>query len=713
MLARALQRLLSAETSLRVLSTHRCSAVPSLLISTRIMAGEPEKEIGPFRRAVKEQADLVRSMKADGRPNLEVQAAVAELKKRKSALDKKEKELAPKEDQIDRAKLEDTLKRRFFYAPAFSIYGGVAGLYDFGPMGCAMKSNLFSLWRQHFVLEEGMLEIDSCILTPEPVLKASGHMDRFTDFMVKDEKTGECFRADHLLEDVMEKLMVDPKCTAEKKAEYQLISNQADSYTQEELAAMFTRFSVTAPVTGNPLSQPMDFNLMFKTSIGPGGTTAGFLRPETAQGIFVNFKRLLEFNNGRLPFAAAQIGKAFRNEISPRSGLLRVREFEMAEIEHFVHPEKRNSFHKFRNVSDLRISFFSACNQMDGKPAETLPLGEAVRTGLVANETLGYYIGRIFLFLTRAGIEPEKLRFRQHMSNEMAHYASDCWDAECLTTYGWVECVGCADRSCFDLNCHMTAAKVDMSAKEDLPEPRTVDVVEVVPEKGIIGKQFRREGKGIMDQLASLSSSQAEELEKETAEKGSYELTVGDKTFTLLPSMFQVKRYQKKVHVVDVIPSVIEPSFGIGRILYAILEHSFRVREGDEQRVWLALPAVVAPISCSVLPLSGNDQFTNFIQTIAEGLKLRGISHKIDDSGGSIGRRYARTDEIGIPFGITVDFDSVQSDTATLRERNSMRQIRAKIQDLPVVVEALVGGTMTWSQVEEKYPSFTGQESTQ
>lgn len=160
-----------------------------------------------------------------------------------------------------------------------------------------------------------------------------------------------------------------------------------------------------------------------------------FLRPETAQGIFVNFKRLLEFNNGKLPFAAAQIGKAFRNEISPRSGLLRVREFEMAEIEHFVDPAEKSNFHKFSNVSDLKVNLYSADDQMNGRPIREISIGDAVRAGTIANETLGYYIGRIFLYLDRVGIARDKMRFRQHLGNEMAHYACDCWDAECKTTY--------------------------------------------------------------------------------------------------------------------------------------------------------------------------------------------------------------------------------------------------------------------------------------
>ena len=161
----------------------------------------------------------------------------------------------------------------------------------------------------------------------------------------------------------------------------------------------------------------------------------------------MNFKRLLEFNNGRLPFASAQIGKAFRNEISPRSGLIRVREFEMAEIEHFVDPKKKNDFPKFDKIANLSINFYSACDQMDGKPMKEAPLGEAVSTGMIANKTLGYYIGRIFQFLVKMGVAKDKLRFRQHMGNEMAHYACDCWDAECKTSYVCVSmydiCVWC------------------------------------------------------------------------------------------------------------------------------------------------------------------------------------------------------------------------------------------------------------------------------
>lgn len=208
-------------------------------------------------------------------------------------------------------------------------------------MGCETKDNFLQAWKRHFVREEGMLQVDCSILTPETVLKASGHVDRFADFMVKDVKNGECFRLDHLIKAHLEKIASDKKTTPELKAECETIVIKLDGMSEQEMKDVLRRFEMKSPITGNDLTDPIEFNLMFATQIGPSGLVKGFLRPETAQGIFVNFKRLLEFNQGKLPFAAAQVGSAFRNEISPRSGLIRVREFQMAEIEHFVDPSNK------------------------------------------------------------------------------------------------------------------------------------------------------------------------------------------------------------------------------------------------------------------------------------------------------------------------------------------------------------------------------------
>ncbi|RMC04693.1 hypothetical protein DUI87_17863 [Hirundo rustica rustica] len=619
--------------------------------------------------------------------------------------DLQELALQPKDDIVDRVKMEDTLKRRFFYDQAFSIYGGVSGLYDFGPVGCALKNNIIQAWRHHFIQEEQILEIDCTMLTPEPVLKTSGHVDKFADFMVKDVKNGECFRADHLLKAHLQKLMSDKKCTAEKKAEMENVLTQLDNYGQQELADLFVNYNVKSPVTGNDLSPPVSFNLMFKTSIGPGGNMPGYLRPETAQGIFLNFKRLLEFNQGKLPFAAAQIGNSFRNEISPRSGLIRVREFTMAEIEHFVDPSEKNH-PKFQNVADLNILLYSAKAQVSGQSAHVMRLGDAVQQGVINNSVLGYFIGRIYLFLTKVGVSPEKLRFRQHMENEMAHYACDCWDAESKTSYGCESDVSV--RLHVGLNTHSSLEIFQIQN-----QGRTVNIVQFEANKGAIGKAYKKDAKVVMEYLSVCDECYISEMEQLLNEKGEFTVETEGKTFLLTKDMVTVKRFQKTLHVEEIIPNVIEPSFGIGRIMYTVFEHTFRIREGDEQRTYFSFPAVVAPFKCSVLPLSQNQEFMPFVKELSEALTRNGISHKVDDAAGSIGRRYARTDEIGVAFGITIDFDTVNRTphTATLRDRDSMRQIRAEISELPTIIRDLANGYLTWADVEAKFPQFEGQET--
>uniref|UniRef100_A0A672RIY4 glycine--tRNA ligase n=1 Tax=Sinocyclocheilus grahami TaxID=75366 RepID=A0A672RIY4_SINGR len=552
--------------------------------------------------------------------------------------------LQPKDDIVDRTKMEDTLKRRFFYDQAFAIYGGVSGLYDFGPVGCALKNNILQVWRQHFIQEEQILEIDCTMLTPEPVLKTSGHVDKFADYMVKDVKNGECFRADHLLKAHLQKLMSDKKCTSEKKSEMEGVITQMDNYTQQELADLFVQYNVKSPSTGNDLTPPISFNLMFQTSIGPGGNMQGYLRPETAQGIFLNFKRLLEFNQGKLPFAAAQIGNSFRNEISPRSGLIRVREFTMAEIEHFVDPnEKVHS--KFSSVADLEIMLYSSKAQTSGQSAQIMKLGDAVEQ---VNQNL-------------------------------------------LCTFSFLPLVLPS----------LTASH------------KVVNVVQFEPNKGAIGKAYKKDAKFAMEYLAICDECYITGQEKLLNENGEFTIETEGKTFKLTKDMVNVKRFQKTLHVEEVVPNVIEPSFGIGRIMYSIFEHTFRIREGDEQRTYFSFPATVAPYKCSVLPLSQNQEFMPFVRELSEALTRNGVSHKVDDSSGSIGRRYARTDEIGVAFGITIDFDTVNKTphTATLRDRDSMRQIRAEVSELPEIVRDLANGAITWTEVESKYPIFEGQET--
>uniref|UniRef100_A0A915N4A7 glycine--tRNA ligase n=1 Tax=Meloidogyne javanica TaxID=6303 RepID=A0A915N4A7_MELJA len=422
-----------------------------------------------------------------------------------SLMAKKQINIPDSDTLIDRLKLEDLLKRRFFYDQSFAIYGGVGGLYDYGPMGCALKQNMIQLWRTHFILEEAMLEVECSSLTPESVLKASGHVDRFVDWMVKDKMTGACFRADHLIKNYAEAIIKDKKAPQNIKKELEDVLIRLDGMSCADLGETIRKYDFKSPLTGNDVTEPVSFNLMFPTQIGPTGDFSAFLRPETAQGIFINFKRLLEFNQGRLPFAAAQVGTGFRNEISPRQGLVRVREFTMCEIEHFVDPSDKNH-PKFEKVK----------------------ICDAVASGMVDNETLGYYMARTHLFLLTVGISPDKLRFRQHLSNEMAHYAKDCWDAECLTTHGWIESVGIADRSCYDLHQHSKATGVKLVAEKKLAESKKVGVVEAVPNKAAIGKLFKDESKKIIDLLKNLSVEQVDELEDSLKTNGKYSVKISD-----------------------------------------------------------------------------------------------------------------------------------------------------------------------------------------
>ena len=227
----------------------------------------------------------------------------------------------------------------------------------------------------------------------------------------------------------MDQRMADKETSAEMKIEYEKVKNQADAYSKDELHAIFQKYQIVSPETKNPLTEPVEFNLMFPTPIGPVGNLHGYLRPETAQGIFLNFKFCLEQNAGSIPFGVAQVGKAFRNEIAPRSGLIRQREFTQAEIEWFCRPGDK-PHPKFAAVANLELLLHPSKQQLAAEAPITMKLGDAVGKRMIANETLGYFIARTYLFLLRAGCREGHVRFRQHLPDEMAHYAADCWDAE-------------------------------------------------------------------------------------------------------------------------------------------------------------------------------------------------------------------------------------------------------------------------------------------
>jgi len=663
-------------------------------------------DVYALRARITKQASLVKQMKKDGADATAISTEVATLLSLRSTLADIEKSNII-ENPFNKKSFDELMLRKMFVVPSFEIHNGPAGLFDYGPPCSALKANVLSLWRRHFIYEESMLEMECTNLTPSNVLATSGHVERFTDFMVRDTITGECHRADKLLEDEIDKfIQAHPELTEEEVNEHRIIQRQADAFTQEELGAMIKKYNIKSPTNGvNDLTDPFPFNLMFKTTIGPEGVSVGYLRPETAQGLFVNFRRLLDFNQQRMPFAAAQIGTGFRNEIAPRNGLLRVREFCMAEIEHFVHPEKK-SHPKFKRVADKSVVLFSADAQLGSGRTEKMTIGQAVSSGLVANETLGYFMARTQMFLEKIGVLPDRMRFRQHLRTEMAHYACDCWDMEIHLSYGWIECVGHADRACYDLQQHSAASGVPMMASEKLAEPVLVERLVVEPNRKKIGPKFKKEQKEVIKALEELDDDAVEALQKDL-ENLSIATVNG---FQIEKDMVDIRAEKKNMHEVKFTPSVIEPSFGIGRVLYSVLEHSFMQREGDEQRCVMMFPPCVAPIKVGIFRLLNNPQFDPIVERIRENLQNAGVVCKVDSSSGTVGRRYARADELGIPFGLTVDFQSLVDKAVTVRERNTMTQLRVPISALVGLLRDLCEELVTWEVVMTRYPVFYSGE---
>ncbi|MCJ1341700.1 Glycine--tRNA ligase 1, mitochondrial [Bachmanniomyces sp. S44760] len=643
--------------------------------------------------------------------------------------------------------LESLLKRRFFFTPAFEAYrtfdsckGATRGLFDYGPPGCALQANVVDLWRKHFVLEEDMLELDCTILTPAEVFKTSGHVDKFADWMCKDSITGEYTRADHLVQNVLEarlkgdktarglntEALVDGEVDGKKAkkqiksvkaaklddalvAVYEDILAKIDNYDGEELSAIITQHDVRNPDNNHLVQPPIPFNLMFQTTIGPSSISPGYLRPETAQGQFLNFNKLLEFNQSKMPFASASIGKAFRNEISPRSGLLRVREFLMAEIEYFVDPENKNHA-RFEEIRELELQMLDRHTQLAGKTdTQTMTIGKAVEIGMIDNETLGFFLARIHLFLETLGVDQKKLRYRQHMKNEMAHYAADCWDAELYSSYGWIECVGCADRSAFDLKVHSQKTGEQLVVREQRAEPLKIEEWQIDVERRALGLEFRKDAKVVEETIRSLAQPGREAAAGKLNQEGSITLPVpGLGEVVLKPSMLSIVKRTRTESVRQYIPNVIEPSFGIGRIIYCLLEHLYWHRVGDEARGVLSFPPSVAPTKVLIVPLSTHPSFAPHVKQLSQQFRTMRVSHRVDDSSASIGKRYSRNDELGTSFGITVDFDSVKDNTFTLRDRDSTKQVRTNATDIIRAIKNLTDGVEKWTDVFERLPEFNG-----
>lgn len=533
-------------------------------------------------------------------------------------------------------KLMMLAKRRGFIYPSFEIYGGVAGFYDYGPIGSQLKHNVETIWRQHYLLKDSCVEIHTPTITLREVLKASGHVEEFTDLTVECLQCKNAYKVEDIIE---------------------------DGLTAEEAVA---QEKITCPSCRTKLTNANAVNLMFHTTIGLGEGRPAFLRPETAQGIFTNFHLLYRHCREKLPFGVIQVGKGYRNEISPRQGTLRQREFAMAEAEVFFDP--RNKTHEnYPTVKQHKIHLYDNTEEL------TLSLEEAVQNKVINNQALAYYMYLTQTFLFSVGINPRKFRFRKHTDDELAHYATECWDAELYSErFGWIECVGIADRSAYDLNAHIQASHVDMYALRKYSEPKVVGVTKIVPKMGILGPRFKDKAGKIKQALEQLDS-----IKKEP-----FTITIDGNKIPIPSDCYEIIETTEKQVGEKFIPHVIEPSYGIDRILYFILEHNYNEiqKKGEDYRI-LRLHPSVAPIKVGVFPLVNDVQLVAQTKTIDESLRLAGIATNYDD-GGTIGRRYARMDEIGTPFCVTVDHQSLDDNTVTVRDRDSTKQKRVIINDL-------------------------------
>jgi glycyl-tRNA synthetase len=461
---------------------------------------------------------------------------------------------------------------RGFYFPSSELYADAsAGFWEYGPNGVRMKNKFLDLWRRELVRRDNMLEIDGSQIMSKSVFTASGHLSNFTDPVVKCKKCSSSFRADKLIQEV-----------ANVEVPERLANEFVDNLIKEN--------NVTCPLCKGELSNAERFNMMFKIEIGPDHDEA-YLRPETCQSIFVDFSRIYKVSRGKLPLGIAQIGKSFRNEISPRQGLLRLREFYQAEIEVFCNPSKLNDLSKFDDVKDTLLRFY------DGHYLE-LSVQEALDRNILPNKLVGYYLALLVEFFEKTGIDKKRTRLRRLSDDEKAFYSTVAFDFEVDTSIGWLELVACNYRSDYDLKSHSVTSKTNLE---------------------------------VMDEE------------------------------------------------VKVLPHVFELSLGVDRCIYSIIEHSYFVDRENEDRAILKLRPYLSPIHAGVLPLLKKPEFkkkSNKLVTLIQ--KDFDIFY---DEAGSIGRRYRRLEEIGTPFAFTIDHQTLEDDSITVRYRDSMKQERIRIED--------------------------------
>ncbi|MFW9920810.1 MAG: glycine--tRNA ligase [Candidatus Thorarchaeota archaeon] len=486
-------------------------------------------------------------------------------------------------------------KRGFYWGPSPEIYGGSAGFFDLGPLGKLLKNRLENVIRSSFV-KANFWEVECPTASPEIVWKASGHLDGFIDPLTKCTKCEQVFRADNIIEE-------------------HIGEGAPKGLTLEQMTNKIQELGIRCSQCKGELGPVEQYNLMLKTTLGLD--QPAFMRPETATTTYLLFRRFLTFFRDKLPALVFQIGKAYRNEISPRQGMLRLREFTQVEGQMFILDEDERNWPPFEDVKGDDLPLLTHQAQEKGREeVQMVSMSDAVKNGYFQKPAYAWCVWLAYKIFSGMGFTTANMRLRQHLPTERAHYANDAWDVELHTrSFGWVECCGIHDRGNYDLTRHQEYSKEKLSVKV--------------------------EGK-------------------------------------------------------PVVPNVLEIAFGVERPLFCLIDNCYD--ENEQEEVFLRFPPHLAPIQVAVFPLMGKEELVCPATEIYNEILESGLVTQFDQ-GGSIGRRYRRQDEVGTPFCVTIDYDTLENDTVTLRERDSMNQVLIKRSELVSILHSLVKTRFTFESL--------------
>jgi glycyl-tRNA synthetase len=507
--------------------------------------------------------------------------------------------------------------------------------------------------------------MESSIIAPGKVFEASGHVDHFKEPMVECSNCHKRFRADHLLE------------------EYAKIScTEAEKMSLQEIKNAIEQNNIVCPDCGGTFHAPQQFLTMFETTIGPYSGATGYGRPEAAQGIFVEFNRLYAAAREKLPFGVIQIGHALRNEISPRQGLIRLREFTIADLEFFFDPEEPNCY-LIKDVEDETLRILLAEQRLKGSEETVeLTVKQALAKKIILAEWQAFFMAMAKKLLVEIGVPGEKQRFIEKCPWEKAHYSSQSFDQEVhVDRWGWVEVSGHAYRTDYDLGCHMKASGADMRVFKEYDKPVETEQLTVKPVMAKLGPAFKKEAAKVAELLAK---SDPEMVSASLKKNGCFTV----ETYKILPEHVDITCQKTVSRGKRFIPHVVEPSFGSDRLFYVALEYAYNVKN---DRVVMSFPRSIAPTQIGVYPLVSKDGLVEKSAEVRRVLIQEGFTVEFDETG-SIGRRYARADEAGVPLGITIDYDTLTDDTVTIRDRDSWNQVRSRIKDLPELLHKYFQG---------------------